>query len=172
MKVFFTDKLVLLLVLAPIPFWVITAGVDSGTQSPVINQILILAILYPMLEETVFRGIIQPTIYNRLNGRLGLFSYANILTSILFSVFIVLPQIVYDSDKTQNTIENHFGLNSTFINSNLENQEVVIENDDVVFKFNTKGGSLAEIQLKDYVDYKGDDLFLIKNNRRLRMNNP
>jgi len=86
MKVFFTDKLVLLLVLAPIPFWVITAGVDSGTQSPVINQILILAILYPMLEETVFRGIIQPTIYNRLNGRLGLFSYANILTSILFSL--------------------------------------------------------------------------------------
>ena len=57
-------------------------------------------------------------------------------------------------------------LNSTFINSNLENQEVVIENDDVVFKFNTKGGSLAEIQLKDYVDYKGDDLFLIKNNNQ------
>ena len=58
------------------------------------------------------------------------------------------------------------GLNSTFINSNLENQEVVIENDDVIFKFNTKGGSLAEVQLKDYVDYKGDDLFLIKNNNQ------
>ena len=57
-------------------------------------------------------------------------------------------------------------LNSTFINSNLENQEVVIENDDVIFIFNTKGGSLAEIQLKDYVDYKGDDLFLIKNNNQ------
>jgi len=57
-------------------------------------------------------------------------------------------------------------LNSTFINSNLENQEVVIENDDVIFKFNTKGGSLAEVQLKDYVDYKGDDLFLIKNNNQ------
>ena len=57
-------------------------------------------------------------------------------------------------------------LNSTFINSNLENQELVIENDDVIFKFNTKGGSLAEIQLKDYVDYKGDDLFLIKNNNQ------
>ncbi|MDA8587749.1 membrane protein insertase YidC [Flavobacteriaceae bacterium] len=57
-------------------------------------------------------------------------------------------------------------LNSTFINSNLENQELVIENDDVIFKFNTKGGSLAEIQLKGYVDYKGDDLFLIKNNNQ------
>ena len=57
-------------------------------------------------------------------------------------------------------------LNSTFIDSNLENEELVIENKDVVFKFNTKGGSLTELQLKDYVDYKGDDLFLIKNNNQ------
>ncbi|MDG1792749.1 MAG: membrane protein insertase YidC [Flavobacteriaceae bacterium] len=57
-------------------------------------------------------------------------------------------------------------LNSTFIDSNLENEEVIIENDDVIFKFNTKGGSLSELQLKDYVDYKGDDLFLIKNNNQ------
>ena len=57
-------------------------------------------------------------------------------------------------------------LNSTFIVSNLENEEVIIENDDVIFKFNTKGGSLTELQLKDYVDYKGDDLFLIKNNNQ------
>ena len=57
-------------------------------------------------------------------------------------------------------------LNSTFIDSNLENEEVIIENDDVIFKFNTKGGSLTELQLKDYVDYKGDDLFLIKNNNQ------
>ena len=57
-------------------------------------------------------------------------------------------------------------LNSTFIDSNLENEEVIIENDDVIFKFNTKGGSLTELQKKDYVDYKGDDLFLIKNNNQ------
>ena len=57
-------------------------------------------------------------------------------------------------------------LNSTFIDSNLENEEVIIENDDVIFKFNTKGGSLTELQLKDYVDYKGDELFLVKNNNQ------
>ncbi len=57
-------------------------------------------------------------------------------------------------------------LNSTFIDSNLENEELVIENKDVVFKFNTKGGSLTELQLKEYIDYKGDDLFLIKNNNQ------
>jgi YidC/Oxa1 family membrane protein insertase len=52
------------------------------------------------------------------------------------------------------------------IGSELDSEEIIIENDDVVFKFNTKGGSLTELQLKGYVDYKGDDLFLIKNNNQ------
>ena len=52
------------------------------------------------------------------------------------------------------------------IGSDLDSEEIIIENDDVVFKFNTKGGSLTELQLKGYVDYKGDDLFLIKNNNQ------
>ena len=57
-------------------------------------------------------------------------------------------------------------INSTVIGSQSESEEIVIENDDVIFKFNTKGGSLTELQLKGYVDYKGDDLFLIKNNNQ------
>ena len=56
--------------------------------------------------------------------------------------------------------------NGILIDSELESEEIVIENDDVIFKFNTKGGSLTELQLKDYVDYKGDDLFLIKNDNQ------
>jgi YidC/Oxa1 family membrane protein insertase len=57
-------------------------------------------------------------------------------------------------------------INSTVISSHSDSEEIVIENDDVIFKFNTKGGSLTELQLKGYVDYKGDDLFLIKNNNQ------
>ena len=55
---------------------------------------------------------------------------------------------------------------NVLIGSDLDSEEIIIENDDVVFKFNTKGGSLTELQLKGYVDYKGDDLFLIKNNNQ------
>ena len=55
---------------------------------------------------------------------------------------------------------------NALIGSELDSEEIIIENDDVVFKFNTKGGSLTELQLKGYVDYKGDDLFLIKNNNQ------
>ena len=57
-------------------------------------------------------------------------------------------------------------INSTVFGSRSDSEEIVIENDDVIFKFNTKGGSLTELQLKGYVDYKGDDLFLIKNNNQ------
>jgi YidC/Oxa1 family membrane protein insertase len=57
-------------------------------------------------------------------------------------------------------------INSSIISSQSDSEEIVIENDDVIFKFNTKGGSLTELQLKGYVDYKGDDLFLIKNNNQ------
>ena len=39
--------------------------------------------------------------------------------------------------------------NGILIDSKLESEEIVIENDDVIFKFNTKGGSLTELQLKD-----------------------
>ena len=43
----------------------------------------------------------------------------NLLTSILFLVFIVIPQIVYDSDKTQDLIDSHFGLNNTSIRNDF-----------------------------------------------------
>ena len=63
-------------------------------------------------------------------------------------------------------INSNNNINSSVIGSELESEEIIIENEDVIFKFNTKGGSLTELQLKDFVDYKGDDLFLVKNNNQ------
>ena len=63
-------------------------------------------------------------------------------------------------------INSNNNINSSAIGSELESEEIIIENEDVIFKFNTKGGSLTELQLKDFVDYKGDDLFLVKNNNQ------
>jgi len=45
---------------------------------------LLLAGVYPVLEEFVFRGGIQPAIGARLSGGLGPLSWANALTSIMF----------------------------------------------------------------------------------------
>ena len=63
-------------------------------------------------------------------------------------------------------INSNNNINSSALGSELESEEIIIENEDVIFKFNTKGGSLTELQLKDFVDYKGDDLFLVKNNNQ------
>ncbi|MDB4131134.1 membrane protein insertase YidC [Flavobacteriaceae bacterium] len=63
-------------------------------------------------------------------------------------------------------INSNNNINSSAIGSELESEEIIIENEDVIFKFNTKGGSLTELQLKDFIDYKGDDLFLVKNNNQ------
>lgn len=42
------------------------------------------AIAFPLLEEIVFRGLIQGALLRRLRSRIGPFSLANIATSLLF----------------------------------------------------------------------------------------
>ena len=53
------------------------------------------------------------------------------------------------SKKTLSIAENNF-------------DDISIENEDLFLKFSSKGGMLSEALLKDYNDYKGDPLYLIK----------
>lgn len=46
---------------------------------------------------------------------------------------------------------------------------IVVENKDVVFKFNTKGGLLSEVKLKDYVNHKDEDLYLVRGNQNVNL---
>ena len=65
---------------------------------------------------------------------------------------------------SENSIE-IVGLNrSKKILSITENNfdDISIENEDLFLKFSSKGGMLSEALLKDYNDYKGDPLYLIK----------
>ena len=55
-------------------------------------------------------------------------------------------------------------------NSNFQN-DVIIENDDLILKFSSKGGQLVEALLKNFSDYKGDPLYLIKDgNQNINLN--
>ena len=49
---------------------------------------LLPALVYPLLEELVFRGLIQHTLYQYAWGarRLGTLSVANLITSVLFGL--------------------------------------------------------------------------------------
>jgi len=50
----------------------------------------------------------------------------------------------------------------TLIKSNGTAQTVSIENDDLKVSFNTKGGAIESVELKNYKKYGGDPLFLSK----------
>lgn len=52
-------------------------------------QFLLLALIYPVLEEMVFRGMLQGTLYQQPWGRtsLGPVSIANLLASLVFTAF-------------------------------------------------------------------------------------
>ena len=64
--------------------------------------------------------------------------------------------------------------NNSFLNINsdpVSENEIIIENEDLILKFNSKGGLLVEAQLKKFTDYKGDPLYMVKDgNQNISLN--
>ena len=79
---------------------------------------------------------------------------------------IIIEKDVLDlsdiSSVSNNEISNTIGL--------MDNQEIRVENKDVVFKFNSKGGSLTQVQLKGYSNYKEEPLFIVNDNQKINLN--
>ncbi len=79
---------------------------------------------------------------------------------------IIIEKDVLDlsdiSTPSNNEISNTIGLK--------DNQEINVENKDVVFKFNSKGGSLTQVQLKGYSNYREEPLFIVNDNQKINLN--
>lgn len=58
---------------------------DPGTW-PAWPVLLLFALIYPVLEELVFRGVLQPWLLRRTAARVGPMTLANLLTSVVFSL--------------------------------------------------------------------------------------
>ncbi|HIF84628.1 MAG TPA: membrane protein insertase YidC [Flavobacteriaceae bacterium] len=72
---------------------------------------------------------------------------------------------VLEIDKADDYVNVKIDSNESEINNqnlNLKIQTVTIENDDLLLKFNSKGGLLVEALLKNYTDYNGDPLYIVK----------
>ncbi|SUZ83254.1 uncharacterized protein METZ01_LOCUS36108 [marine metagenome] len=55
--------------------------------------------------------------------------------------------------------------------STIKFDDVVIENDDLILRFSSKGGLLTEALLKNFTDYEGDPLYMIKDgNQNINLN--
>lgn len=124
-KVILRDRVFLLCLLLPVIFWLLLwvtyPPVESdwlwmGTQP---LAFVLLVLVYPLLEELSFRGVIQGGLIKLWGSQgLGLFSFANIATSILFVLFhfyshsviwamaIIIPSVIfgYFRDKYQSVI--------------------------------------------------------------------
>ena len=60
--------------------------------------------------------------------------------------------------------------NQSTINSEKTYEDVSIENGDLFLKFSSKGGIISEALLKNFNDYKGDPLFVVKDfNQKLNL---
>lgn len=116
MPTFFKDSIFVFLLIAPLPVWLwlyITKGVTGITD---LSVLLSLVLLYPIIEEILFRGFIQSFLAKRLHQRWSIFSLANVLSSILFvlahfinhppvcALAVLIPSLVfgYIQERTNN----------------------------------------------------------------------
>ncbi|MCO6412667.1 MAG: JDVT-CTERM system CAAX-type protease [Thiogranum sp.] len=88
---FWHDPLFFAAIAAALLYWMglsLTTPAGSDLAWPLRAPLAFLypALLYPVVEELVFRGIIQEQLHKRLSPwRLGPLSHANIFTSLLFT---------------------------------------------------------------------------------------
>ncbi|WP_155999612.1 JDVT-CTERM system glutamic-type intramembrane protease MrtJ [Thioalkalivibrio sulfidiphilus] len=80
---------------------------DGGALLERTHHLLMLGFVYPVLEEMVFRGLIQGWLAKHLPQRLGPLSLANTLTSVLFTllhmirlvpwvaVWVFVPSVIF-----------------------------------------------------------------------------
>ena len=113
---FYRDPIFVLLLIAPLPVWLWLYATKGVTGITDLLVLLSLVLLYPCIEEIIFRGFIQPFLAKRLHQRWSIFSLANVLTSLLFvlahfinhppvwALAVLIPSLIfgYIQERTNN----------------------------------------------------------------------
>jgi len=67
-------------------YFILAPGIQWGWPLQVPLQFIYPVLLYPVVEEVVFRGFVQELVHDRISQRsLGPLSVANLLTSVVFT---------------------------------------------------------------------------------------
>ena len=85
MRRFYFDPLFVALLICPLPFWLLIKSDTANWSGDQLVALLTLGLLYPLVEEIIFRGYIQNWFHTKFNTVVFQISMANILTSVLFS---------------------------------------------------------------------------------------
>ena len=106
-KNFYKDHVFISLVLIPIPFWLFLYIYNGFQQIEDLKLFFTLILVYPILEEILFRGLIQSTIAKQFSKNWLIISQANLITSALFvslhfishpplwALAVVIPSITF-----------------------------------------------------------------------------
>lgn len=84
MRKFYKDPIFLLMLLAPLPVWIWLFAIEGITGITKLAVLLNLVLLYPIVEELIFRGAIQTLLARWLKQHWLILSLANLTTSSLF----------------------------------------------------------------------------------------
>ncbi len=86
MRRFYFDPIFIVLLTIPIPFWLFLKPDHLPLAADQITALITLSLLYPILEELIFRGYLQPWLKTKSDRKFFNLSTANILTSVIFSL--------------------------------------------------------------------------------------
>ncbi|MDG0969150.1 MAG: JDVT-CTERM system glutamic-type intramembrane protease [Porticoccaceae bacterium] len=84
MREFYKDRVFALLFIAPIPVWISFYLAGNFIHTWDVHLLISVILLYPLLEELVFRGLLLPIIAKKTPQKRWLLSSANIITSLIF----------------------------------------------------------------------------------------
>jgi len=79
------EKRFLFLLLAPVPLWIYLYSTKATSYIYTVEFFITFALLYPIAEEVLFRGVMQPLLEKKLPANNRTISTANVVTSLLFS---------------------------------------------------------------------------------------
>ena len=112
---------------------------------------------------------------------IGFVLIAIILTWMLYDQNPENEQVVLESKKESNEIKSDIKENSDspqlddlgefsdIISLKRVNEPISIQNSKLKIKFNSLGGQIVELSLKDFTNHKGDSLYIIKNNNNFNV---
>jgi len=112
---------------------------------------------------------------------IGFVLIAIILTWMLYDQNPENEQVVLESKKESNEIKSNIKENSDspqlddlgefsdIISLKRVNEPISIQNSKLKIKFNSLGGQIVELSLKDFTNHKGDSLYIIKNNNNFNV---
>ncbi len=86
MRRFYLDPIFHLMLLCPVPVWIFLYFQTGFLDSIEIKIFLTLVLVYPILEEIIFRGFLQPILAKHLHHSWSVITSANLLTSLVFSL--------------------------------------------------------------------------------------